>query len=259
MVVHRQGRGAPVLLVHGITTYSFIWRQLAPRLSHDFDVLSVDLAGCGEADMSTSVDYSLPAHAERLRALLDELGLPRVHLVAHDVGGGIAQVFAVGSPERLLSLTLINPVGYDYWPVQPISIMRTPILRQLAMATLDLGAFTLLIKRGVHHSERVTRELMQQFWLPFRTRAGRKAFLRFAKSLDNRDLLTIVDQLRELPVPSLIVRGDEDRYLSESICERLAGDLPNSRLLRFAGAGHFIQEDVPAELAEALLAFLKEH
>jgi len=247
-----------VLLVHGITTYSFIWRQIIPKLSLEYKTLAVDLAGCGEADMSPGVDYSLPAHAERLRALLDELGLQRVHLLSHDVGGGIAQIFAVRYPERLLSLTLINPVGYNYWPVQPISAMRAPLLRHLAIAALDLGIYTLLIKRGVFHTERVTPGLMEMFWAPLRARKGRKAFLSFAKSLNNLHLMEIIDQLRGLKTPTLIVRGDEDLYLPASICERLAGDLPNARLLRFSEAGHFIQEDIPILLTQSIIEFFKE-
>lgn len=257
MVVHREGRGEPVLFVHGITTYSFIWDGLLPYF-RDYGVVNVDLAGCGQADMSPEVEYALPAHAERLAAMLDELRIERVHLVAHDVGGGVAQVFAVEYPERLIDLTLINPVGYDYWPVQPISIMRAPILRQLALAALDLGIFTQLIKRGVHRKERVTDELMDRFWAPLRTREGRKAFLRFAKSLDNRYLLEIVPRLERLTVPTLIIRGDGDKYLSDSICVRLARDLPRSRLVRFPDAGHFAQVDVPEDLSRTILTFFEE-
>jgi len=259
MVVHRRGTGEPVLLVHGITTYSFIWQDVADVLERTHDVMTVDLAGCGRADMSLEVDHSLPAHAERLIAMLDELDIPQVHLVAHDVGGGIAQIMAVRYPERLIDMTLVNPIGYDYWPVQPISLLRAPILRQLAIAILDRSVMAFLVRRGLHNSERVTDELMHQFMMPLRSREGRKAFLQFARSLDNNDLMSIVDSLRELPVPTLVVRGQGDVYLSGMICERLAQDIPKARLLSFEHAGHFIQLDIPVELATVIREFIQEH
>jgi len=93
--------------------------------------------------------------------------------------------------------------------------MRTPIVRQFAIATLDFGTFNLIVKRGVFHKERVTDEVMQKFFMPMRTSAGRKGFLHFAKCLDNSHLTEIHDRPRALSLPVLIIRGDAD-VLSET-------------------------------------------
>lgn len=256
MAVYRWGTGTPVVLVHGITTYSFIWRRIAPELAMSRDVYSVDLAGCGAADLSANLDLSLPAHTARLHALVDELGLERFHLIGHDVGGGIAQRYAVSHPDRLLSATFINSVGYQHWPVQPISALRAPILRQIAIATVDSGLLTLLIKRVVHDKQKVTKELLDLYSAPLRTRIGRKALLRFANALDNQHLVEISEDLKTLDVPCLVVRGDQDRYLNAEITRRLGKDLPNARVEHFPDAGHLIQEDCPDELLTCLLGFL---
>jgi len=255
---YRAGKGETVLLVHGITTYSFIWQEIFTRLSEDYDVIAIDLLGCGDSDMPLDVSYSLVAHTERIKAFLDSLGITKIHFVGHDLGGGIGQIFAVRNPDMLYDLALINTVGYDFWPVQPITALRTPIIRQILMATMDLGAFKLLIARGVHHKERVTEELMENFFKPLQRRDGRKAFMHFARCLDNHNLTDISEALKELEMPILIIRGDDDPYLSASIAERLHEDIPGSSLVRVTEASHFIQVDDPGRVCAELLGFFKK-
>lgn len=260
MVYHREGKGEPVLLVHGITTYSFIWRKIIPLLSTAYDVIAVDLLGCGESDKPLDVSYAIKDHAERLHEFVTRLGLGKFHFVGHDLGGGMGQIFAVQHPEMLHDLTVINTVAYDFWPVQPITALRTPVLRFFMMASFDLGTFKLVVKRGLYHKERMTTELMDLFSEPMKAAEGRKAFLHFAKCLDNHNLMEIANDLRTLAVPLLIIRGDADRYLGAAISERLYREVPRSRLVHIATGGHFIQEDEPERIAQELVAFFRgEH
>ena len=94
LAYQRLGQGEPVLLVHGITTYSFIWRRIIPQLSWEYDVIAVDLLGCGNSDKPLDVPYSLRQHAEILLEFTRHLGLERFHFIGHDVGGGVGQIFA---------------------------------------------------------------------------------------------------------------------------------------------------------------------
>lgn len=244
-----------MLLIHGITTYSFIWEEVLPYLSQHYEVIVVDLLGCGDSDKPLEPSYSLKSHAERLLRFLDALGCFSLHLVGHDLGGGVAQIMAVDQPERLKSLSLVNSVAHDYWPVKPISLMRVPILRQLVMASLDIGIFRLIVKRGLYHSERCDDQLMEQFFKPMLTREGRKAFLHFAHSLDNHNLIEIHLALASLSLPTLIIRGQEDLYLGGEIATFLHRVIPHSDLIRVENAGHFIQVDQPEQLAQLILEF----
>ncbi|GAB4344820.1 MAG: alpha/beta hydrolase [Desulfobulbaceae bacterium] len=255
LAYYRQGGGEVLLLVHGITTYSFIWRRVFPILAGSFDTIAVDLLGCGESDKPLDVSYGLRAHADRLVVLARELGIDRFHLVGHDLGGGIGQLLAVHHPGLLRSLVLVNTVGYDYWPVQPVSAIRAPVIREILMAAVDLGVFRYIVRRGMHHPDRVNPELMELFMKPLRTGAGRKALMHFARCLDNRELTAITEDLRRLDLPVLVIRGEEDVYLSRIISERLAGEIPSARLMTVPAAGHFIQEDEPETLGAAIRDF----
>lgn len=259
LAYYRTGTGEAVLLVHGITTYSFIWRRIVPLLKAEYDVISVDLLGCGKSDKPLSVEYSLKVHATLLQEFILSLGIEKFHFVGHDIGGGIGQRFAVKYPELLFDLTVANGVAYDFWPVQPILSMRTPIIRQLAMATLEYGVLKQIIKHGMYYKDRLTPELMDLFIETMKTKEGRKAFLHFAKSLNNQDLLEIEDKLRRLDIPVLIIRGDADPYLSSEIAQKLHREIPGSKLEIISTASHFIQEDEPQKLAEIIINFFRDN
>ena len=254
----RCGTGDPLILVHGITTSSFIWDDLLPILNVHHDVIAVDLLGTGASDRPVPSDCSLSAHADRVISLIDQLGLGKIHLVGHDIGGGIAQILSVRHPDRVTTLSLVNTVGYDYWPVQPIVAMRTPILRQLAMASLDLGMLRLVIRRAVHRKERITPAVFERIRNEIAVPNSRRAFLNSTRCLNNSDLTTISDQLPKLGMPVLIVRGERDLYLSPEIANRLHREIPSSKLVSVADGGHFIQLDEPQLLAETLLEHIRE-
>ncbi len=256
---YREGKGETVLFVHGITTYSFIWRKMSPDFTNNYDVILIDLLGCGDSDKPLNEDLSLKRQAHLIHEFCQKLGIDKFHMVCHDVGGGIGQIFAVNFPHLLFDLTLINSVAYNFWPVQPIIAMRTPIIRQIAMASLDFGMFELIIKRGLFHKSNFTAEWMDLFWKPMKTPLGRKAFLHFAKCLDNKNLTEIENEIRQLQIPILIIRGEADVYLSAAISEKLHSEMPNSKLIKIETGGHFIQVDEPQVVSGSILKFINNH
>src|SRR5450759_5246801 len=104
------GDGPAVLFIHGLTGSSRHWSHLVDALDSDHRVLAPDLHGHG-ASAKPMGDYSLSAHAATLRDLLDRLGIDRVTLVGHSLGGGIALQFCYLFPERVERLVLVASGG----------------------------------------------------------------------------------------------------------------------------------------------------
>lgn len=246
-----------MILIHGITTYSFIWDNLVNGLSARYDVIAPDLLGCGESDTHAE-DMSPEAQAGMIMELMDKLEIDQAHIVAHDIGGAVGQILAVRHPGRIMDLVMINTVGYDYWPVQPIVTFRAPILRQIAMATLNKALLRMLVERGVFYKDRVTDQLMDDFYRPLEGPEGRQGFLKLASSLNNRQLMDIKDEIHALPMPVLIIRGDADVYLAPEISERLHANIRGSRLERIETGGHFIQIDEPDWLVGLIMDFCRD-
>ncbi|RMF11126.1 MAG: alpha/beta hydrolase, partial [Candidatus Neomarinimicrobiota bacterium] len=235
----------------GITTYSFLWEPVLSELT-DYAALAIDLPGCGQSTLSIEHPYSIRQHTDTMIELLDLLDVPAVHWVGHDIGGGILQRLAVLHPERIRSLTLINPIGFDYWPVQPIKSLQAPVIRQLLMGALDTSLYTFIIRRGFFDSNLLTDDLMEKFRQPLLTAEGRKAFLHFAQCLDNQELMDIAPRLPEYTKPALLIRGDADVYLTATIIDRLHDCWPQSRLIRIVDGGHFLPLEKPEIIAKGI-------
>ena len=127
------GMGSAVLFIHGILGSQRQWIHLIDRMHDDHRVIVPDLFGHGESDKPVG-DYSLGAHAATLRDLLDRLGIERVTLVGHSLGGGIAMEFYYLFPERVERLVLVASGG--------LGREVNPILRS---ATLPGAAWVLPI------------------------------------------------------------------------------------------------------------------
>src|ERR687890_1267058 len=104
------GQGPVLLLLHGITNSSQTWEHVAPRLAERFTLIAPDLLGHGQSATPRG-DYSLGAHASGARDLLTALGVDRVTVVGHSLGGGIAMQFAYQFPERCERLALVSSGG----------------------------------------------------------------------------------------------------------------------------------------------------
>src|ERR1700712_1999866 len=109
------GSGPPVLFIHGLISDHRTWDAEMNALSTDHRVIAPDLFGHGEAGASDGglrqVDFSLGGHAAAVRDLLDELGLDRVTVVGHSLGGGIAMELAYLFPERVRAIALVSSGG----------------------------------------------------------------------------------------------------------------------------------------------------
>lgn len=254
LAYRRTGTGDPVLLIHGITSHSFLFEGVMRRLlaSGRNDLVAVDLLGCGGSDKPPDTSYALKDQAALLARFCAELSLGPVHVVGHDLGGGIAQILAVRQPGLVRSLAMLNTVGYDRWPVQPISALRTPVIREILLAAIDLGAFRLLIRRAMFHKERLTEALMAEFLSPLATPEGRKAFVHLARCLDHANLMEIAPDLKRLRLPTTVIWGLADAFLSFTIAERLVADIPGARLVTIPTAGHMVTLDEPDLVAAAL-------
>ena len=113
------GAGEPVVLIHGTPSSSYIRRNVAPELVrsghkvHLFDLLGY---GLSERPWDPAVDTSVSGQVPILEGLLSHWELDRTHVVAHDIGGAVAQRFCIFNPDSVKSLTMIDTVSFDSWP-----------------------------------------------------------------------------------------------------------------------------------------------
>jgi pimeloyl-ACP methyl ester carboxylesterase len=165
----------------------------------------------------------------------------------------VGQLLATRHPKTVRSLSLVNSVAGDLWPVWPISALRLPIVRDLFLTLSDAALGDWLVRSALHHKEKATPQLVRALRDPLQTLTGRRAVAHFARCLDSAELTSIAPDLARLEIPVKIVWGDADRYLPRETPERLLASFPAARLHRIETAGHLAPIDEPERLAQILL------
>jgi pimeloyl-ACP methyl ester carboxylesterase len=257
------GKGPVVLLVHGMASGSWTWNLVMPALAERFTVVAPDLLGHGASDKPRA-EYSLSAHANVLRDLLDVLRHTRATVVGQSLGGGIAMQLAYQFPELCERLVLVSSGGLGSevslllralsapGAEQVLSLVCTP---RLCAAGDRLG--TWLHRLGLRASPAF--EQGYRSWASLAEPGTRVAFIRTlrgvidlagqAVSADDRLYLTS-------HFPTLIVWGTRDRVIPVRHARAAHAAIPRSRLEIFEDVGHYPHCDAPERFGAVLADFI---
>lgn len=251
--------GRPILLVHGYCgakeDFADAFGLLAGAGWH---AVAPDLRGHGPGPHPVGrARYSLATFADDVLGVADRLGWDRFVLLGHSMGGMVAQLIALSSPERLRGLVLMNT---GHGPVRSVSqvtaawgrsVVEAGGMRALLAGFKDAGDFgppahLRLLAERPEYGEFNDRKLLAcspDMWLAMAD-----------------ELVTQEDRLAalvEVPVPTLVLVGEQDEaFLGPS--KVMADAMPNARLVVLADAGHAPQFEQPEAWWRALAAFLEE-
>lgn len=252
--------GVPVVFLHGVPTSAYVYREIVRAMFEEFDCIAFDWPGFGRSAKPRRLDLSHRARMEHLLALLDGLGLAKVHLVVHDVGGPAGLLLAVERPERVARLVVLNTTVYkrDYRPPLPALTQLVPVVRGLARPLFQKPAFEFFFRHGCARPERLSAEVLESHWrLATRESGLRVVFDTWAQLPEGAaSIERIRARMGQLQHPALVLFGADDPYLPPPNAERLAKALPHAELQLLAKAGHFLQEDAPEEVADRIMRFL---
>jgi haloalkane dehalogenase len=255
--VREQGAGAPVVLLHGVPTSSFLYRKVIPALADQgLRGVALDFPGLGLAERPSDFDYSWSGLARWTGEALDALEIDRCHLVVHDIGGPIGCDWAVGSPERVLSLTALNTMlGLATfrrpWTMAPFSV---PALGRVWLGSLRPWAFSrLFYLQGIADAAAVPRaQVYAHYHLLKRVDRGR-AFLRIMRGFELAESKQrhLWDGLAKRSYPARIVWGERDPAIGMDQM-RLAQEALGVSEPILLPAKHFLQEDHATAVAQAI-------
>jgi haloacetate dehalogenase len=269
--VESQGAGPPVLLLHGFPETHLCWRRVAPLLAQRHTVVTPDLRGYGASKAPAGgphgEGYSKREMADELVELMDELGHERFAVVGHDRGARVAYRMALDHPGRVTRAAFLNVVptidqfermgagpSLGYWPwfllAQPAPFPER-VLEAAGAALLDHAFATWASDPDAIPPE--TRAAYLEALTPS-TIAAMCADFRASFHVDREHEAADRAAGRRIEVPVLVITGVDETQLADApdvwrawAVDVTAGQLPS---------GHFIPEEAPEELAEALGAFL---
>lgn len=250
-----EGQGAPLVLLHGIPTWGFLWSGLLPALSMTHRVLIPDLLGYGYSDRREGFDRSISRQAEALDVWMDRLGVGDAAVVGHDIGGGIAQHLAIRFPQRVSRLFLMNSVCYDAWPLELMVQLGHPgVVKRWSASALQRMLKLALKRKGFAMAP--PDGLVDGLLAPYSTEVGKTSLVRDAVALDTNQTQELVPRLPHVAVPTRVMWGADDTLLPVKWGERLAWEIPGAKLVRVAHARHFLMWDQPHAVMTALYEFL---
>lgn len=260
------GQGEPVVLIHGTPSSSYIWRNILPSLvDAGYKVHVYDLLGYGvsERPQDPAVDTSVTGQVPVFEALLDLWGLVDLHVIAHDIGGGIAQRFGIQSPERMRSLTMIDVVSFDSWPSKRTHQQMQAGLEKLIKApdAEHREHFREWLLSTVVNKDRFAETALEVFLGFISSPVGQASFFQHqVMHYDPKHTAEVAPRYAELGRrPVQLIWGADDAWQVVDWAHRLNDAIPVSKLHVLDDCGHFAMEDQPEKISELLIAFLKEN
>jgi pimeloyl-ACP methyl ester carboxylesterase len=256
----------PVVLVHGTPSSSLIWRNIIPGLlSSGIKIYVFDLLGYGlsERPIDPSVDTSITGQVPILEGLLAHWGLDTFHLVAHDIGGGIAQRFAIFSPERVRSLTLIDVVSFDSYPSKRTKEQMKNGLDVLIKAKDEdhRAHFRAWLLSAVQNQQKLSDDILNVYLDYISGPVGQASlFQHQVRHYDPKHTMEIASRYHELgKLPVKLVWGANDSWQVVDWARKLNAAIPGSSLDVIDNCGHFSPEDQPEQISAILATFLKDN
>jgi pimeloyl-ACP methyl ester carboxylesterase len=251
------GRGAPVVLVHGTPSWSYLWRKVADELAGRFRVYVYDLLGYGTSEKRKGQDVSIGAQTRMLAELLDRWELEQPSIAGHDIGAAITLRLMLLQGRRFRRVVLCDAVAIAPW-ITPFS---RHVQRHLeAFQTVPEHIHRQMI--ATHLRTAIAREMsdaeLEPYLRPWLGPIGQAAYYRQVAQFDERYTREIEPRYGEIHTPTLVLWGEQDGWLPPQFGRRLAGAIPDAQLVNVPNAGHFLPEDQPRAVVQMLAPFFSE-
>jgi len=261
------GVGDPIVFLHGNPTSSYLWRNVIPHLAGRGRCLAPDLIGMGRSGKAPSGGYRLADHVRYLDAWFEAVDLLRVTLVVHDWGSALGFHWARRHPERVKALVymeaIVRPVAWAEWPEAARKIfqaLRTPAGEEMILAK------NVFVERILPASvlRGLAPEEMERYREPFREPGeSRRPTLTWPREIpidgEPADVSALVNDyaawLARSPLPKLFVNANPGSILVGAQREFCRG-WPNQQEVTVRGS-HFLQEDSPVEIGQAIARFVR--
>ncbi len=261
------GEGDPIIFLHGNPTSSYLWRNIIPQLSQMGRCLAPDLVGMGDSGKNPQHAYRFVDHARYLDAWFEALDLKHnVTLVIHDWGSALGFYWAQRHPERIKAIAymeaLVRPISWSEWPENARSIfqaMRSPAGEQIILEK-NIFVERILPSSIIRH---LSDAEMDAYRRPFlQPGESRRPILTWPREIpidgEPADVHQIIDGyahwLASSSIPKLFINAEPGSILTGKQRE-FCRSWPNQQEVTVKGI-HFIQEDSPTEIGEAIATFL---
>jgi pimeloyl-ACP methyl ester carboxylesterase len=276
------GEGPPVILCHGFPELWYSWRHQLPALAEaGYRALAPDMRGFGRSSIPSEVEaYDVLTLCGDLVGLLDDLGDEKAVFVGHDWGATVVWTLALAHPERVAAVAGLSVPFAPRAPAPPVELMRRGFGEDFYIVWFqEPGVADQALARDVRRTLTTTRVWTSEWaeaeeesrvpgWLTEEElrvyvdafeRTGFTGGLSYYRNIDRNWELTEPLDGRRVEQPALFLTGSRDpvqRFMPPEIMDGWLTDLREKVIVE--GAGHWVQQERPEEVNQALLRFLRE-
>jgi pimeloyl-ACP methyl ester carboxylesterase len=248
-----EGNGPPLVLIHGFGAAIDWWDEVASTLAADHRVIRMDLIGHGGTEAPAS-GYEIERQAALVKAVLDQLGVDRVTVIGHSMGGEVATALAEADPARIERLVLIDsPPGVEATFNLMTRLAFTPVIGELLSRFETDGVIRKSLAQGFAPGfpvpERFVADFKQLTYTAFRS--AHDASVAFRTERETPDRLKALD-----PVPPLLVIFGSRDALIPAASAKLFAAVPGARIEVIDGAGHSPMVEAPKKTISLITDFL---
>ena len=247
----------PMVMLHGLRAYAHWFDEFVEVVADRFRVLALDQRGRGDSDWASDGDYSRDAYVQDLAAFIDALGLDKVVLVGHSMGGLNCLHYAAREPERVLAFINVD-IGPEIAPEGMARIRNELGATPERFASWDEATAFLATNHARASAE--NRETRRQ-WMFKESDQGTIEWRLDPAIFDPKIRQDPIEHtwsaLDGIRCPTLIVRGGLSDILTAEACDEMVERMPNCRWVEIPDAGHLVIEDNPDAFNAAALEFLQ--
>jgi len=245
------GSGPDLVLIHGTPFSSRIWSSVIDRLSSRFRIHFLDLPGYGRSDKFEGQEVRLRSFARVLREFVEHVGLRRPHLVGHDFGAAAVLGANLIENVEVSSLTIadgvvLNPWGTDY----SMLVHRNEAVFRALPSYIHRAALAAHLSTAA--ARPIPADLQEEFLTPWIGDVGQPAYYRQVAQYDHEYTARLETMYGRIQASTLILWGEQDRWVDVSVGQRLNQLIPGSRLEILPDAGHLSMVDCPGLFARFL-------
>lgn len=242
------GTGQPMVILHGLFGFSDNWQTHAKKLAEYYRVILVDLRNHGHSDWSDDFSYALMVND--LKELFDDLGLRKMILIGHSMGGKVAMLYAQQFENDLEKLIVVD-IGVKAYPMHHQHILA-------GMHAIDLSKIKVRSEAENILKQHIDSDGVRQFLLKnlYWKEKGQLAW-RMNLSVLEREMENILSALpgKEVMAPTLFIRGEMSNYICDEDIDQLEELFPDSTVATIPDAGHWVHAEAPEEFMDVVLGF----
>lgn len=258
-----RGRGLPLILLHGYGASTYSWRHVLPYFSKSYRVIAIDLKGFGLSDKPTDSDYSVLEQSRMVNEFIRVRRLENVVLAGHSLGGAVSLLACLTQSDQgghpISKLILIDPASYKQDLPLFISILTVPIINELSLSlTSSNFKSRMILRKAFFDPSKITEEMVTTYGANLSLPGASQALIQTAKQMVPSNLEEISERYKRIDIPVLLIWGENDEIVPLEVGRKLAGNIPNSKLVVVPNCGHVPQEECPSQAMEAMETFLSD-